>query len=219
MTQGDIREIVAALKAVPGVAEADIEPETGGPGVLRLGLLPGVDEVAVATRVGKLLRERFGLGVDADRVQLVEDAAIPPEVPAQRDDDRRMRPAIQRMHLTSTGLDITARVTLAHEGRTSMGECVGTATQSGVHRAVAGATLRAVEGLLNEPVRFELEHVEVAPTGRDRTALVAMTMLSAAGGEKLTGAAVVRDDARQAVIRATLDAVNRRVERLLAEAS
>ncbi|MDX6222134.1 MAG: hypothetical protein QOD91_1188, partial [Frankiales bacterium] len=33
----------------------------------------------------------------------------------------------------------------------------------------------------------------------------------------LTGAAVVREDARQAVIRATLDAVNRRVERMLAE--
>ena len=219
MTQSDIREIVAALKAVPGVAEADVEPEIGGPGVLRLGLLPGVDEVAVATSVGKLLRERFGLGVDADRVQLVEDAPMTATVPEPREEDRHPRPAIQRMHLSSTGLDITARVTLAHEGRTSVGECVGTATQSGVQRAVAGATLRAIEGLLAEPVRFELEHVEVAHTGRDRTALVAMTMLSAAGGEKLTGAAVVRDDARQAVIRATLDAVNRRVERLLAEAS
>ena len=218
MTQGDIREIVAALKAVPGVAEADVEPDDGGPGVLRLGLLPGVDEVEVATSVGRLLRERFGLGVDAERVQLVEDAAIPPEVPAQRE-EQRPRPAIQRMHLTSTGLEITAKVTLGHQGRSSVGECMGTATQSGVHRAVAGATLRAVEALLADRVRFELEHVEVTPTGRDRTALVAITMLSASGGEKLTGAAVVRDDARQAVIRATLDAVNRRVERMLAEAS
>jgi hypothetical protein len=217
--QSDIREIVAALKAVPGVADAAVEPDENGPGVLRLGLAPGVDEVEVATSVGKLLRERFGLGVDAERVQLVEDAEVPIEPAPARDDDRHPRPAIQRMRLVSSGLEITATVTLTHEGRVSGGECVGTATQSGVQRAVAGATLRAVEGLVDNRVRFELEHVEVAVTGRDRTALVSITMLSSVGGEKLTGAAVVREDARQAVIRATLDAVNRRVGRMLAEAS
>ncbi|MFL6138608.1 MAG: hypothetical protein ACJ74O_12495 [Frankiaceae bacterium] len=219
MMQSDAREIVAALKAVPGVADAEVDPDADGPGVLRLGLMPGVDEVEVATSVGKLLRERFGLGVDAERVQLVEDADIPVELPLPLEEERRPRPAIQRMHLVSSGLDITATVTLTHEGRSSGGECIGTATQSGVQRAVAAATLRAVEGLLGHRVRFELEHVEVAPIGRDRTALVSITMLTAAGGEKLTGAAAVREDARQAVIRATLDAVNRRVERLLAEAS
>jgi hypothetical protein len=217
VTQNDISAIVAALRAVPGVADADVEPDDhDGPGVLRLGLVPGVDEVQVATQVGKLLRERFGLGVDADRVQLVEDADVVAELPDHPDDDRAPRPAIQRMHLVSSGLDITATVTLSHGGRSCICEATGTATQSGVQRAVAIATIRAVEGLLDDKVRFELEHVEVAPTGRDRTALVAITMLSAAGGEKLTGAAVVREDARQAVIRATLDAVNRRVERMLA---
>ena len=216
----DHRDIVAALRAVPGVADADLEPdgEGEGPGTLRLGLLPGVDEVAVATSVGRLLRERFGLGVDAERVQLIEDSEPPVEVPAQREEpERNPRPSIQRMHLVSSGLDITATVTLSHHDRSCVGECTGTATQSGVQRAVATATLRSVEGLLDNRVRFELEHVEVTPTGRDRTALVAITMLSNAGGEKLTGAAVVREDARQAVIRATLDAVNRRVERMLAD--
>ena len=222
MPVGDSRDttnIVAALKAVPGVADADLEPDADGdgPGTLRLGLLPGVDEVAVATSVGRLLREQFGLGVDAERVQLIEDSEPVIEVPAQREEERNPRPSIKRMHLVSSGLDITATVTLTHHDRSCVGECTGTATQSGVQRAVATATLRSVEGLLDNKVRFELEHVEVTPTGRDRTALVAITMLSNAGGEKLTGAAVVREDARQAVIRATLDAVNRRVERLLAE--
>ena len=76
MTVTDYAEIVAALRAVPGVADADVEPDAdgGGLGLLRLGLAPGVDEVAVATSVGRLLREKFGLGVDADQVQLIEDA-------------------------------------------------------------------------------------------------------------------------------------------------
>jgi hypothetical protein len=45
--------------------------------------------------------------------------------------------------------------------------------------------------------------------------LVAVRLASDRGDEHLLGAAVVRDDPEAAVVRATLDAVNRRVEPLL----
>lgn len=217
MTVADYREIVAALRDVPGVSEADVEPDTeGGMGLLRLGLAPGVDEVEVATSVGRLLRERFGIGVDAERVQIVEDADLGrppvPDVPAQRPAER---PSISRMHLVSSGLDVTASVTLSSAGRTAVGEGRGNASQVGVQRAVANATLRAVEELLDGAARFELDHLEVTQLGSERTVLVALSMLSARGTERLTGAAGVREDVRQAVIRSTLDALNRRFETLL----
>jgi hypothetical protein len=218
MSVTDYREIVAALRDVPGVSDADVEPDgEGGMGLLRLGLEAGVDEVAVATSVGRLLRERFGLGVDAERVQIVEDAEVPahpaPDVPMQR---AGTRPAISRMHLVSSGLDVTATVTLSADGRTAQGEAQGSASQSGVQRAVAAATLRAVEALSGDAARFELDHLEVTQLGAERTVLISLTMLSAKGTERLTGAATVREDVRQAVIRATLDALNRRLESLLA---
>lgn len=208
----DYAEIVAALRAVPGVAEADVEPDEdgGGLGLLRLGLSPGVDEVQVASKVGRLLRERFGLGVDADQVQLIEDAENL-DVPSQPGH----RPVISRMQLVSSGLDVSANVTLTFQGRAVRGEATGTATQTGVQRAVAAASLHAVEQLIDSRARFELEHVEVTANGRERTALVSVTMVSGAGTDRLTGSAMVREDARQAVIRAVLDAVNRRLEPLL----
>jgi hypothetical protein len=217
----DFREIVAALRDVPGVADADVEPDAdGGMGLLRLGLQAGVDEVAVATTVGRLLRERFGLGVDADRVQIVEDAQVhlPVTEPGADVPQQRVagRPAISRMHLVSSGLDVTATVTLTSDGRTAAGESRASASQSGVQRAVATATLRAVEELSGDIARFELDHLEVSQLGADRMVIVALTMLSARGTERLTGAAAVREDVRQAVIRATLDALNRRLETLLA---
>ena len=218
MTVSDHRDIVAALREVPGVAEADVEPDGDGLGLLRLGLAPGVDEVEVASAVGRLLRERFGLGVDAERVQLVEDMEneLVDEPEDDGDDDAdRFRPAIRRMHIISSGLQVAAEVTLAVGDRAALGRAEGTATQSGVQRAVASATLRAVEELLGGKARFELDLVELAPTGRERTVLVAVTMLSASGSEKLTGAAGVREDVRQAAIRATLDALNRRVEHMV----
>jgi hypothetical protein len=222
----DHRDIVAALREVPGVAEADVEPdgEGDGLGLLRLGLAPGVDEVEVASAVGRLLRERFGLGVDAERVQWVEDMQTRLDDPdiedadnddIDNDDIDRFRPAIRRMHIISSGLQVAAEVTLGVGDRSALGRAEGTATQSGVQRAVATATLRAVEELLSGKARFELDLVELTPTGRERAVLVAVTMLSTGGSEKLTGAAGVREDVRQAAIRATLDALNRRVEHMV----
>jgi hypothetical protein len=213
VTVTDYGEIVAALRAVPGVSDADVQPDAdgGGLGLLRLGLSPGVDEVEVASAVGRLLRDRFGLGVDADQVQLIEDAPTP-VVPPQYG----RRPIISRMQLVSGGLDVQAIVSIGYRDTTVQGESTGTATQSGVHRAVASAALRAIEQLVDGMARFELEHVEVTTAGPDRTALVSVTMVSSAGTDRLTGSAVVREDARQAVIRAVLDSVNRRLEPLLA---
>lgn len=216
MTVTDYGEIVAALRDVPGVADADVEPaEDGvGMGLLRLGLAPGFDEVQVATSVGRLLRERFGLGVDAERVQLVEDAEVADE-PLPRRTAQQVRPAIQRMHLVSSGLDISASVTLGIDERSAVGEAQGTATQSGVQRAVALATLRAIEALVEGRARFELDHLEVTQTGHDRTVVAGVTLVTPSGSERLTGAAVVREDVRQAVIRATLDGLNRRLGALI----
>jgi hypothetical protein len=217
VTVTDYDEIVAALRAVPGVADADVEPdaESGGMGVLRLGLSPGFDEVQVATSVGRLLRERFGLGVDAERVQLVEDAEAPDDTLPGAEPPVQQRPSIQRMHLVSSGLDISASVTLGFGDRSAVGEAQGTATQSGVQRAVALATLHAVEILVDGKARFDLDHLEVTQTGRDRTVVAGVTLVTPTGSERLTGAAVVREDVRQAVIRATLDGLNRRLGALL----
>ena len=247
MTAMDNRDLVAALRAIPGITDADVTPdEDGGLGTLRLDLEPGVDEAAVASSVGRLLREQFGLGVDVDRVQVVEDAVLARgivtedtqvtapvasdqdathgsgpsrlsaaahlSVPAQR---AAARPAISRMHLVSSGLDVTATVTLSSGEQTAVGEARGAASQTGVHRAVAAATLRAVEQLVGGKMRCELDHLEVTPMGNERTVLVSLTLLTEKGTERLTGAAGVREDVRQAVIRATLDALNRRLEMML----
>jgi hypothetical protein len=141
-----------------------------------------------------------------------------PDIEDDEDDDAdRFRPAIRRMHIISSGLQVAAEVTLSVGERHALGRAEGTATQSGVQRAVATATLRSVEELLGGKARFELDLVELTPTVRERAVLVAVTMLSASGSERLTGAAAVREDVRQAAIRATLDALNRRVEHLLAD--
>ena len=90
MTISDHRDLVAALLGVPGVAAAAVEPVGDGPGTLRLQLASGADEVDVAGAVNRLLRSRFGLAVDSDRVRVVDgDGVAPPE-------DRRAASIVHR---------------------------------------------------------------------------------------------------------------------------
>jgi hypothetical protein len=246
---GDATAVVAALRAVSGVADAEILPDdSGGPGTLRLQLAPGADEVLVATTVHRLLGERFGLGVDAGRVQVVEEstsrrahAAGPPSHPtasAGRPEPaatplqpaaqaaasmpvssaRGQRLLIHRMQLVSAQQGVTSEVTLALSGTEHTGTAGAATTPTSVHRSVALATLRAVEEALDGRVRFELEHLETTSLGSERAVVVEVSMVTRYGSERLTGVSAVRDDARQAVIRATLDALNRRIETYLAPA-
>ena len=278
MTISDHRDLVAALLGVPGVAAATVEPLGGGPGTLRLQLASGADEVDVAGAVNRLLRNRFGLAVDTDRVRVLEatgpgtlagpgppPARVPDVLPprpangrpplaadpaatpvaesaesaeiaespgpgndtdsadtADNPAEQPQRPAgtrmvIERVQLVSAALGVSVAVTLRAGMRTGVGETEGAATTAALHRSVAAATLRAVEVLVGQAVRFDVEHVEIASTGEERTALVVVSMLTERTTQRLSGASVVREDVRQAVIRGVLAAVNRRVEPMLGE--
>lgn len=128
---------------------------------------------------------------------------------------RSGRPSIDSTDVLTTGLEATVSVVLSSSRRTSTGDSRSAATRSGIHRALAQAALAALEGLATEQLRFMLDHVVVARMGDEDTVLVSLTMLTSRGAEQLTGAAVVRADEGSAVVRATLDAVNRRMEPLL----
>jgi hypothetical protein len=203
----------------------------------------------VGTRVSRLLRERFGLGVDADRVQIYEEApaslleAVPdPEEFAEAADaagteradtaraahdlpaaeaelsERPPRLLIQRMQLISARAGVTSEVTLELGGQAHTGSAGAASTPSSVHRSVALATLRAVEDAAGGRLQFELEHLETTTLGTDRAVVVEVSMITRHGSERLTGVSAVREDARQAVIRATLNALNRRIETYLVSA-
>lgn len=145
---------------------------------------------------------------------VVQDApaAVPDPRPAAAG-----RLVIERVQLVSAHLGVTVSVTLRSGERLETGESEGAATSGALHRSVAEATLRAVERMVDDEVRFAVEHVEITSTGHERTALVVVSLVAERGTQRLSGASVVRDDARQAVIRGVLAAVNRRVGPMLGE--
>lgn len=187
--------------AVPGVASAAADSVAG----LRVRLAPGADGTEVVLAVGRLLLAA------SDPVPVTQPRQMV-TVPAPRSAGR---PRVVRLDLHTDGPAFVVGVALSCAGRTAQGTGRSALTATGTRRAVAAATLQAVQGLLARPVHLELAQVERSDAAEVPVVLVHVSLVGPAGVQRLSGSAVVREDESTAVMRATLDAVNRRVAALL----
>lgn len=90
------------------------------------------------------------------------------------------------------------------------GTARGPAGPATLPRLAARATLGALDGLLGVPA--ELDHAAVLPVGGYAMALcVIQVYLPGSGAHALSGSAIVRGDETEAMVRAVLDALNRRL--------
>lgn len=142
--------------------------------------------------------------------------AAPPSVPAQAPTPAASSPAassrvvVDRVSVVTEQHEVLASVRLRQGERTHEGAARRPATGAGAHRALAEATAAAVEAVVDARARLDVDQVDLLQVGRDHVAVVVLTLLAPTGIDRLTGSALVRSDAQDAVVRATLDALNRR---------
>lgn len=142
--------------------------------------------------------------------------------PLDPGDNPGPRVIIENVHVNTFGADATVEVRLRAGGRTAAGVATGPAVDGYLLRLCATATAGAVDDLLSTsghpdgPARCFVEHAAAVSFGQMQVAVVVL-LLSCGGGwvEQLAGSAVVTGDDRHAMVRATLAAVNRRLEALL----
>ncbi len=78
-------------------------------------------------------------------------------------------------------------------------------------RLFVEATIKALSPLTLDKFLFVTEDVVITQLAKHQIALVSITMIAPTGEQPLTGCALVRNDDREAVVKATLDAVNRKL--------
>ncbi|WP_230860462.1 Daple [Actinoplanes aureus] len=143
--------------------------------------------------------------------------------PLDPGDNPGPRVVIENVHVNTFGADATVEVRLRAGDRAASGVATGPAVDGYLLRLCATATAGAIDELLSAsqheegPARCFVEHAAAVSFGQMQVAVVVL-LLSCGGGwvEQLAGSAVVTGDDRHAMVRATLAAVNRRVEALLA---
>ncbi|MEU4557604.1 Daple [Actinoplanes sp. NPDC023936] len=164
----------------------------------------------------------------AQRTPAVERASLVPvdasrPRPLDPGESPGPRVVIENVHVNTFGADASVEVRLRAGERAASGVATGPAVDGYLLRLCATATAGAVDELLatsqheHGPARCFVEHAAAVSFGQMQVAVVVL-LLSCDGGwvEQLAGSAVVTGDERHAMVRATLAAVNRRLEALLA---
>jgi hypothetical protein len=133
------------------------------------------------------------------------------------------RVVLDHVQVTTLGVDATVLVRLdLSSGGSAIGKGQGPAVDQYLLRLAACAAGDAVDQLLVDPTtgdsrgRCFIEHVGVVPFAGCEVAVVVLLFVCGSFAEQLSGCALINGDPRQAVVRATLSAVNRRLESLLA---
>jgi hypothetical protein len=131
------------------------------------------------------------------------------------------RVILDQVQVSTLGLDATVEVRLTNSGAPAIGVASGPAVDGYVLRLSAVAASSAIDQLLStvdmweQPGRCFVEHAAVVPFGSCEVAVVVVLLVCGGFVEQLAGSALVSGDPRQAVVRATLAAVNRRLDALL----
>ena len=132
-----------------------------------------------------------------------------------------MRVLLDQVQVRTYGLESTVEVQLTAGERQTTGAASGPTADSYLVRLAAVAAAKAIDAMLRDVTepggqsRCFVEHTGVMAFGRTEVAVVVVLLVCGGWVEQLTGSALVDGDPRQAVVRATLGAVNRRLEALL----
>ncbi|WP_432980536.1 hypothetical protein [Dactylosporangium sp. CA-233914] len=132
------------------------------------------------------------------------------------------RIVIESVDVSTQGIDATVEVRLTADNQPAIGVASGPNFDGYMLKLAAMAAASAVDQLLVDTdtsvrARCYVEHAAVVALGGCEVAVVVLLLMYEGFVEQLTGSAVVAadGDSRQAVVRATMAAVNRRLEALL----
>lgn len=157
--------------------------------------------------VESVCNAQFGLPVDHRRISV---AQIDDEESADEPPVVRIYP--RAVQVNNTGAELEVKVELiSDEGGLYVGVASGAQSAANRLRLVAMATLFAVEEYLGDICSFVLDDVVSFEIARFTGVLAGITLVTPQGEEGLIGSALVKRDLGEAVVKAVLNGINRRL--------
>jgi len=200
----------AVVRKLRGVQSVRVETDAAG-AIRIVHILGGPDRSPKVIAVDVVSALAAELGVQLEPRQVRVAAQQRSEQAASVEQAR-----LKFVGLTVSALRNTAEVKVHLEDQGLVYEGISSGPNATRNRLdlVAEATLRALELYLRATGLFLLDGVTLSRTGSHEVAVVVVS-LAGREEETLAGSSLVRDDPREAVVRAILDATNRPVSWLL----
>jgi len=197
---------IAEIKAARVVASSE-----GAIQEIHVLALPNKAPKQLVRDIESTLIASYGLAIDHKKIsvaQLGADVAKTLEPDTFRG---TLRTRISSISAHVSGVHSTVVVELEIDGEIYRGEASGPASKTGRTRLVALATLDAINKCVPDARLFGLEDVAVMQLGRQRVAVSCVSLVSALGEESFVGSALVQQNEKDSIVKATLDAINRRL--------
>lgn len=207
-----IAEIELALSQVADIRAARVVSSDEGM-IQEIHILASPDKSPkqLVRDIESTIMARFGIAIDHRTVSI---AQLGRDVEPEGRRRTRNRARIASVSAETVGVRASARVGLDLDGTSYIGVAEGPASTTGRQRLIAQATLAAVEQYTEGGCSFALEDVVIVTLGRERVAVSCVILVTPLGEQALSGTALARAGENESIVRATLDAINRRLNSL-----
>lgn len=204
-----IQDWEQAIKQIKSVIAARIKVNHQGE-IEEVHILAGAGRAPkqIARDIESILVAQFDLQIDHKKISV-----------AQVEDDEdgtfaiveSTRPKLVGVTLRTVNGMAEVKVELLTGDKIIEGIAQGPSSVHNKLRLFVEATLQALSPLTLDKFLFVTEDVGISQLAKQQIALVSITLITSGGEQSLTGCALVRNDDREAVVKATLDAVNRKL--------
>lgn len=204
------------LRQVKGVVSAKVLTDSSGQ-VSEVHVLTTCDRnpKQVVRDIESVFLVSCGLVIDHKKISVAQLSDKESFTEGVHSPNSYYRPRISGVTMLSAGRMVEARVLLQVGKDHFEGYTAGPGTASNRLRLVSQATLMALEKCLEGAGNFLTEDVSVITVSGSQAVICSVTFMTNAGEERLIGAAFVKNDVGEATVKATLSAINRRLDMLL----
>ncbi|EOC99660.1 hypothetical protein [Caldisalinibacter kiritimatiensis] len=150
------------------------------------------------------LISKFGIDIDHKKISIAQ-------IDEKSVAERNFRLKIKTIEYTTSGYKGKVKVVLEKDEELFIGETSGPNTKYNSQRMIASATLKAVEKFLSIENNLILEDIKITSLAGREVVVTAISFISDYGEQLFSGCSIVNRDIKEAVVKSTLDAINRRI--------
>lgn len=208
-----VDEYESMLRQIKGITSARIVSNDKGE-IAEIHVLSGPDRnpKQVVRDIESALMARFGIKVDHKKISVAQMHSE-----EEVSEGVEFRPKLFGVTQLLTNRTIECSVQLEIGGEIYKGTASGPNTISNKMRLVSQATVAALEDYLKGTCNIVTEDIKTFTLAGQPAVAASVSLVTNIGEERLIGAVIVKNDDKEAAVKATLSAVNRRLTLLIGD--
>ncbi len=156
----------------------------------------------VSRDVESLLMAKYNIAIDYRKISIAQ-------VTEEKAFSQRLK--FTDLLITSEGDNLQVVIKLENNSKVFEGKINCVNWEKNREYIVTRATLEAITSFLNGKVFFQVEEIKKVNLDDREVVLISINLINAQGKENLIGAALVENDPHRSLVKAILQAVNRRI--------